>query len=194
MQVVRSRLLLVVVVAASLCACASGPTIRSNSNPGVDLSSYKTYGFVSDPGTNRSGYTTTITGFFKEAVTREMNARGYRYVDANPQLLVNFNANSKDQVDVRSTPSAYVGMGYYGYRAGFYGAYPMYPYGNEVTTVHYKVGTANIDIADAAKKQLVWETVAEGKLTDKVMDDPRTAINTVVTLMFEKFTGHAGGQ
>ena len=48
---------------------------------------------------------------------------------------------------------------------------------SDVETVHYKVGTANIDVVDARKRELVWEGVAEGKLTDKVMKDPRAAVN-----------------
>lgn len=195
MRRLNSRVILFTIVIASLCACATPkPSIRANADASANLSAYRTYGFVADPGTNRSGYTTAITGYFKEAVTREMNARGYRHVDSNPELLVNFNADTKDRTDVRSTPSASMGMGYYRYRAGFYGAYPMYPYANEVDTVHYKVGTANVDVADAAKKQLVWEAVAEGRLTDKIMNDPRTAVSSVVTQMFEKFPGRAGGQ
>ena len=32
-------------------------------------------------------------------------------------------------------------------------------------TMHYKVGTANIDVVDARRKQLIWVAVAEGRLT-----------------------------
>ena len=82
MKMSRLSLALVgsLVVAASLVlsACAA-PKIktRSQTDPNVNLSSYHTYGFVPEPGTNRSGYSTPITGYFKSAVTREMNARGY---------------------------------------------------------------------------------------------------------------------
>ena len=44
------------------------------------------------------------------------------------------------------------------------------------------------------KRELVWEGVAEGKLTDKVMKDPRAAVNVVVTEIFKQFPGgNAGG-
>ena len=59
--------------------------------------------------------------------------------------------------------------------------------------MRYKVGTANIDVVDNAKKQLVWEGVAEGRLSDKVMKDPRAAVNAVVTELFKQFPGTAGG-
>lgn len=177
---------------AALAACATPkPSIRANLDASANMSAYRTYGFLANPGTNRNGYSTPLTSYFKEAVRREMNARGYRYEESDPDLLVNFNANAREQVDVRSTPRASVGMGYYGYRSGIYGTFPLYPYGNDVDTVRYKVGTANVDVVDARKKQLIWEGIAEGKLTKEIMNDPRAAVNAVVTQIFEKFPGRA---
>ena len=191
MKMPRLSLALVgsMVVAASLVlsACAA-PKIktRSQTDPNVNLSSYRTYGFVSEPGTNRSGYSTPITGYFKSAVTREMNARGYTYSENSPDLLINFNTNAREQVDIRSTPSMSYGYGYYGYRGGMYAAGPMYG-GTDVSTVRYKQGTANIDVVDAAKKQLVWEGVAEGKITDEMMKNPQATIDGVITDMFAEY-------
>ncbi len=176
-----------------LTACASGPTIRSNVDPAANLSSYKTYMFATKTGTDRPEYATPITSYFKEAIRREMDTRGYKYVEGGPaDLLVNFNANAKENVDVRTTPgSTYgYGYGYYGYRGGLYGAAAFPP---EVQTVRYKQGTANIDVVDLSRKQVVWEGIAEARLTDKMMKDPRTAISSVVTQMFAEFPGRAGG-
>lgn len=48
---------------------------------------------------------------------------------------------------------------YYGYRYGLYSAWPLYD--RDVETVAYPVGTANVDIVDAGKKQLiVFKTTA----------------------------------
>jgi len=166
-----------------LAGCVSTPTVHSNTDPTANLSSYKTYAFVPQPGTNRGGYSTPLTSNFEIAIAREMEARGYRKVDSDPDLLVNFNANSKENVDVRSTYSP--GPYYYGYRGGMYGGM------NDVQTVRYKVGTANIDIIDASKKRLVWEGVAEGELTSDMMKNPQAAIDMVVMQMFMQFPGKA---
>ncbi|MGH8242527.1 MAG: DUF4136 domain-containing protein [Steroidobacteraceae bacterium] len=172
-----------------LTACASGPTIRSNVDPSANLSSYKTYMFAAKAGTDRPEYATPITSYFKEAIRREMDARGYRYVEGGPaDLLVNFNANARENVDVRTTPGST--YGYYGYRGGLYGAAAFPP---EVQTVRYKQGTANVDVVDLSRKQVVWEGVAEARLTDKMMKDPRTAISSVITQMFAQFPGRAAG-
>lgn len=177
-----------------LAGCESGPTIRSNVDPQANLSSYKTYMFPEKTGTDRPGYSTPITSYFKESIRREMDARGYKYVENGPaDLLVNFNANSKENVDVRTTPGSYgygYGYGYYGYRGGMYGATAFPP---EVETVRYKQGTANIDVVDLSRKQVVWEGIAEARLTKKMMEDPRTAISSVITEMFLQYPGRAGG-
>ena len=75
-------------------------------------------------------------------------------------------------------------MGYYGYRGGLYAA-------PEVETVHYKVGTANVDVVDASKRKVVWEGRAEGELTDQAMKNPQAAVDKVVTQMFAQFPGRA---
>ena len=53
--------------------------------------------------------------------------------------------------------------------------------------MRYKQGTANIDVVDAAKKQLVWEGVAEGKITDEMMKNPQATIDGVITDMFAEY-------
>jgi len=185
------RLLALAAAGLLLAACASGPKIHANTAPGVNLQSYKTYSFAPKLGTDRGGIETPLSGYFKEAVRREMDLRGYQYVEGGEaDLMVNFAANAKENVDVRSTPSASYGYGYYGYRAGAYGSWYG---GSDVETVRYKVGTANIDVVDHQKKQLVWEGIAEGKLSDKAMKDPRGAVNRVVTEIFKQFPGNAGG-
>jgi len=174
---------MVVAVSLALGGCAA-PKIntRSQTDPSVNLASYHTYNFVAEPGTNRGGYSTPITTYFKTAISRELNARGYKLTEENPELLINFNTNAREQVDIRSTPSMSYGYGYYGYRGGLYAAGPIG--GSDVETVRYKQGTANIDVVDAAKKQLVWEGVAEGKITDTMMKNPQATIDAVITDMF----------
>jgi uncharacterized protein DUF4136 len=189
----KNTLLAGLAAMALLTACESGPTIRSNVDPAANLSGYKTYMFPEHVGTDRPGVSTPVSAYFKESIRREMDARGYKYVEGGPaDLLVNFNANSKENVDVRTTPgSTYgYGYGYYGYRGGLYGAAAFPP---EVETVRYRVGTANIDVVDLSRKQVVWEGIAEGRLTDKIMKDPRTAISNVIAEMFLQYPGKAAG-
>jgi hypothetical protein len=172
-------------LAALLVAgCETGPQVRSISEPGADLSSYRTYSFAAQPGTNRGGNVTPLTTFFETAIAREMNARGYRQVESGGDLLVNFNARVTEKTDVQSTPGPMYGYGYYGYRGGMYT-------GPEVQTVRYKVGTANIDVVDAKQRKVVWEGVAERELTDEIMKNPQPAIDQTVAKMYAQFPGRA---
>src|SRR5260370_11173354 len=167
---------------AIVTACEYVPKVRSNVDPSANLASYKTYAFVPQPGTNGGGYSTPLTTYFEPAVSRERDARGYQKAEASPDLLVNFNTNVQEKADIQSTLGP--GVGYYGYRAGLYA-------GGNIETVRYKVGTVNIDVADASKKKLLWEGVAEGELTSDVMKDLQGAVNRIVVRMFTQFPGEA---
>ena len=187
-KVTGARLSLIALAAVMLAGCETGPQIRSVSEPGANLASYRTYSFVAQPGTNRGGNVTPLTTFFQTAITREMNARGFQHVESGGDLLINFNARVSEKADIQSTPGPgpYYGYGYYGYRGGMYA-------GPEVQTVRYKVGTANIDVVDAKRKVVVWEGIAEQELTDQVMQNPQPSIDNVVTKMFAQFPGRAAG-
>jgi hypothetical protein len=45
----------------------------------------------------------------------------------------------------------------------------------------------NIDVIDAARKQMVWEGLAVGRVTDKTMDNLKPAIGEAVTAIFSKY-------
>lgn len=172
-----------------LAACASGPQVRSNADPQANLSAYRTYGFVEQLGTDRAGYSTIVSEQLKNAVRRELEARGYSYAQANPQLLVNFNARLDDKLRVNSTPSTSiaVGRGYYGYRGGFYSAWPAY----DTSVDQYTQGTLNIDVVDAAQKRLVWEGIAVGRVTQKARQNLGKAIDSTVSEIFKQFPATA---
>lgn len=179
--------------AALLSGCAAmQPDIRTDYDRSADFSAYETYGFPDELGTDRAGYSTLITTYFRQAVDNEMQSRGYRYTEADPDLLVNFFANARHVTTVRSRPRMWVSYGYFGYRYGMYSAWPLYA--ENVDTAHYRIGTANIDIVDADRGQLIWEGVAEGRLTRSVMENPRPAIESVVAELFSRYPGRAPGQ
>ncbi len=181
-----ARPTLLALAALLFTSCASEPQVRSVTEPGANLSAYRSYSFVAQPGTNRGGNVTPLTTFFETAIAREMSARGYQQVDAGGDLLVNFNARVTEKADIQSTPGPTYGYGYgyYGYRGGLYA-------GPEVQTVRYKVGTANIDLVDAKRKVVVWEGIVERELTDEIMKNPQPAIDNAVAKMFTQFPGRA---
>jgi hypothetical protein len=172
-----------------LTACATGPNIRADRDPAADFAAYHTYNFEPQLGTDRAGYTTLITNHFKKAVSREMEARGYVLAD-KPDVLVNFFTSMHERTDVQSTPQMGMAIGFSRRSFGLYSAWPLYDGTVESTT--YKVGIANVDVVDAARKQLVWEGVAEGRVTDRMLEDPGPAISDAVARIFAKYPARAG--
>jgi len=192
-MVMRHNAAWIAAVALALIGCATttGPDVTIDYDRSSDLGSYKTYGFPESVGTDRAGYSTLVTKYFKEAVNREMQRRGYVYAAEDPDLLVNFFSNVREVTDVRRTPRASFGYGYYGYRYGLYSAWPLYD--QDIDTVRYKVGTVNLDIVDGERMQLIWEGVAEGRIAQDDMKNPRVAIDAVVAELFQRFSGSASG-
>lgn len=166
------------------CASNRAPNTRIDYDKSADFSVYRTFGFPKETGTDRGGYSTLVTSYFKSAVTTAMEARGYKYSEDHPDLLVNFFMNTRERTETR--PHASLGYGYYGYRYGLYNAWPYY---DDDRTVTYKIGTINVDIVDAEKKQLIWEGVSEGRVTDEMMANPKVTVNAVVTELMRQYPG-----
>lgn len=173
---------------AAIAGCASGPTVRSDVDPGSDLGRYRTFAFFEPLATDRDGYGTILSSRLKAATRRELEERGYRYSESSPDLRVNFYTNVKERQEIRSTPE--IGFtGFYHYRRGFYNPWVGYPY--DVRTINYTEGTLSIDLVDASRKQLVWQGLAKGTVTKKVRDNPGPAIDAAVARIFEKFPARA---
>lgn len=149
------------VVLLLLAGCASGPRIRSDFDPQTDFTRYRSFAFHTPLAVERDGYATPASTTMREAARREMEARGYVYDEAAPDLLVNLNAYVNQRSEVVSLPEVQYGW-YYSYRAG---AYVAVPHWGQRTAVHrYTEGTLNVDLVDAAQRRLVWEGEAEGRI------------------------------
>lgn len=160
-----------------LSGCASGPTVRVDTDPDADLSTYKTFGFFDQPGTGKSQYSTIITRHLKQATIRELGRLGYTHDEAAPQLRINFVLNVADKLEIRSTPGAFGGP------FGF----PAYSGFRDVETREYKAGTLAIDLVDVKTNALVWLGVAEGRLNEKTLSDPRATVDATVAEIFSNF-------
>jgi hypothetical protein len=168
-----------VIVATAVLSfgCASGPRVYVHAVPEFSPSAYRTFGFLKEAETNRAGYSTLLTQYLETAAARELQARGY-HPSTDPDLLVNFYVVTRDRLQTTPTSSAY-----YGWRRA-YGWNGM-GYTNEVRS--FTEGTLNIDIIDRARKQLVWEGVAVGRVTEQKLKDPQPAIDGAVAAIFARF-------
>ena len=170
--------------------CASGPRVRAERDKTVDFSQYRTFAFADPLGTDREGYQTMVSQYLKAATQRELEARGLRFVEAGPQLFVNFSGKLSEKFRTTTVPSSSITFGYghggyYGYRTGIYTTWPLYAPDTQVTS--YTEGTLNIDVIDAAKKQMIWEGVAVGRVTDDTMENLQPKINEAVAAIFVNY-------
>jgi hypothetical protein len=190
----RARLALVLLATAVVAVgCASGPNVRADYDRGADFSKYRTFGFVSQPGSDGAEFKTLATQMLQAAATREMEARGYRRADQNPDLLINFKGKLEEKTDIESTPAPYYGPGW-GY-GGWYGS----PYGwggpaggTQVTTRRYNVGTLVMDIVDRERRQAVFQGAIEGVVTKEMMKNKQVAIDQAVAHIFGRYPFVAG--
>jgi hypothetical protein len=170
------------IAALALAACASGPDVRVEYDKAAPFDSYKSFAFESPTGTERAGQP-ILSRYLAASTRRELEARGLRYDDKAPDLRVNFNARIADKTSVNAP--APLAAGYYGYRPGSYSTWSGYPWGD--TKMSYTEGTLNVDVVDTARKQLVWESVAVGAITDAKLQDLQGSVDGVVKAAFEKF-------
>jgi hypothetical protein len=172
-------------IALTAAGCASTPDVRVNSDPTANFSKYRTFGFADPLGTDRGGYPSSVSQHLNTTARTQLEARGLRYVESDPDLVVNFGAALDQKYRVSSTPTPTMGVGYYGYRTGMYAAYPMYQ--DQTTVTPYNEGTLNIDIADARRRQLVWEGVVRATVNDKTLSNIGPVLDTAVANAFAKY-------
>src|SRR6056297_606847 len=112
-----------VLLAIVATGCSTGPQIRSATAPGADLGNdFRTFGFFPELSTDRAGLHTIVSRELVSATRREMEVRGFTFVEnsAKADLLINFHTDVSDQFRVRSTPHYWHGSSFWNHRRGFY--------------------------------------------------------------------------
>lgn len=187
-----SGLVLLVAAALLIAGCASKPTIQTDYDHTVDFSQYKTYAFFNPMGIENPNYSSIYGSIFREAISKEMESRGYTKSD-NPDLLINVSGRLQDKTRVTTTSDPYMAGNYYGYRRGAYGAWGGYGYGTTTHVSNYTEGTVNVDMVDRMQKRMVWEGVAVGRVKENTTnEEKRTNIQAGIRDMFAGYPFRAG--
>ena len=190
MLTIKPRLAVALAVAAvALAGCASGPDIQGDYDKSADFGQYRSFGFVTQAGTDTGDFRSLATQMLQNAAARQMEQRGYTRAET-PDLVINFKGKLEEKVDVESTPAPYYGPGW-GYR-GWYGA----PYGgwgaSEVTTRRYNVGTLVMDIVDREKRQVVFQGAISDVVTKEMQQNREATIERAVEGIFSTYPFVAG--
>ncbi len=167
---------------------APGPQVQSFSDASVNFGQFQTFGFHSPLGTDRDGYQTVLSQQLMAATRREMEARGFRYQETDAQLLLNFGTSIDERLQVTTVPAPTTSAwgSPWGWRGGFYQPWPTQPM-NETRVTQYQQGTLTIDLVNPATRQLVWEGVVTGRMSENAIRNPAAAVDNAVTAAFAEF-------
>ncbi len=91
----------------------------------------------------------------REAVAREMAAKGIEEVSKNPDFLVTYHTGVEDKVDVKDWGYTYAGI--HRYRGGW-GS-------RDVSVYKYREGTLILDFVDPKTHTLIWRGIAQAVLS-----------------------------
>ena len=163
-----------------LASCVT-VSVSSDYDKGTDFTVYKTYAFYKK-GIDKVEISDLDKRRILRAIEAELNAKGM-VKSENPDLLVNIFTRSREKIDVYN--NNYYGWypWYYGYGYGMYGMGMGMGHGFGYTNVSTSTeGTLFIDLIDAHRKELAWQGIGKGILTDsKSIDKKVEKINEFVS-------------
>ena len=184
---IRTVALVVAALAgASLVAgCAVNP-VTSDYDSSADFTNYRSFNFVARQSADGEPYKSLLDKRLEAAITSEMQARGYKLVEAGAatDLVVDYHAHVEEKQKIVSSPEpVHWGRGWYD---------PWPAYNNTVRTVDYKQGTLIINLVDAATKQMVWQGTMQGTVKRSDLENPSAAVAAAVAKMFNEYPFRAG--
>jgi hypothetical protein len=147
----------------------------------ANFASYKTYAFKDGTKVGQP----LIDDRIVAAIEAQLAAKGLKKVDANPDVFVVYHTAFDKQKDISTFSSGY-GGGYGGYGWRYGGGWAG---GTSTTQVRdILIGTLVIDLADAAKGQMVWRGMGVKEVDTQAKPEKRDkSINNAVTKIFKNY-------
>jgi len=140
--------------------CSSSIEVRSGHDPDFRFSRLKTYGWLAATETGDERIDDKrLAKNVRDAVARELDAKGFRFAEKNPDFSVGYHAIMRRQRTVRSVDEVY-GFGSHTIWTGAYT--PRMDPGTNVDVYEniYHVGTLILDIAAGQGEDLIWRASA----------------------------------
>lgn len=185
----KIQLLSLFVLTALMVSCAS-VNVRTDYDDTANFASYKTYGFLKD-GIDKAEISDLDKKRIMKALDAELTARGFTASD-KPDIYVNFFTKASKEVNVNNYGGGWGGWGYGGWGWGGYGWGGPWGWGGNYSSVSTSTeGTLYLDIIDAKKKELVWQGVGTGVLTQD-RDRKQERINQFVKKIVAEYPPKGG--
>ncbi|HMF72157.1 MAG TPA: DUF4136 domain-containing protein [Flavitalea sp.] len=163
-----------------MAGCSTGRVVKTEKAEGVNFQNFKTFDFykLEASGDTSSSKFAAYTGILREAIARELTAKGYNESGGNPDLLVNIGIVVKEEIQTRETnireAPRYIGQRRYSWKS------------QEVPVGRYKSGTVTIDLVESKKNNMVWQGVLEGIIAER-QKGYESDVNKAVADLFAKF-------
>ncbi|MFL9844893.1 DUF4136 domain-containing protein [Flavobacterium rhizosphaerae] len=145
-------------IAAFAVGCAS-INVRSDYDDTVNFTAYKTYGFLKD-GIDKAEINDLDKKRIMNALEAELASKGFTKSD-KPDLYVNFFTKATQNVNVNNWGGYGMGWGW----GPYWGWGGPWGWGGYTSVNTQTEGTLYVDMIDASKKELVWQGVGNGVLT-----------------------------
>ncbi|MFV0540465.1 MAG: DUF4136 domain-containing protein [Aestuariibaculum sp.] len=146
------------IVMATSC---SSVRVSTDYDKNADFNSYKSFAFFKT-GIDKAEISDLDKRRILRAIETEMLAKGFTKSD-NPDLLISLFTKANQRVDVYNNYWGYGGWGW----GGYYG--PGWGWGwNQPNVSTSTEGMLYIDVIDAKKKELVWQGMGSGYLTQNM--------------------------
>jgi hypothetical protein len=182
MGTLKNIILLVSVVWLGGCA-SSSVAVRSDYDRQANFREYNTYSIAE----MKEDKNDPILGSslnqkrFAQAMEAEMKARGYVKTNENPDLLVNFQTDSRNKQQTQNNNTGY--WWWYG--------------NNNTSTRSYEEDRIIVNLVDANTKQLVWQGWATGELNSRKKERDQAFREAIYRIMQEyphRASGYANNQ
>lgn len=175
------KYLLAILILSSLVSCGGPHVISSELNEGVSLASYKTFDFYTSEasGDTTPGRFRENLSLIKDAIVKNMMAKGFTQTSNDPDLLVNIGVVVDEKVQTRQTDfrtdaPRYIGQRNYSWKS------------QEIEVGRYRMGTGTIELVDHKQNKVVWKGIVEDVLPSKASKVSK-AIEESVDALFKRF-------
>ena len=182
-RILKTASMLVCIVMLASCSTVK---VVSDYDKEVNFNEYKTFAFFKT-GIDKAEISDLDKRRILKAIEMELVKKGYQKSE-NADLLVSIFTKSREKVNVYNN-----GWGGWGYGWGWGWSpwyYNTYPYTTVTTSTE---GRLYIDLIDASRKELVWQGLGRGSLSENSTVDKKEArIKEFVSKIMEQYPPGSG--
>jgi hypothetical protein len=163
-------------------SCSPSLMVRSDYDRQTNFSQYTTYGFYNPTQAPQDAVmgSKLMLKRMTQAMTREMDNRGYKFTASNADILVGFSTDSQNLQSVQSNNTF---SPYWGYRYGGL---------NQMSSRNYEEDRIVINLYDGKSKDMIWQGYVKGEINDRNRKDREALVYDVVGKIMLEYPNRAG--